>query len=1021
MGKFLLDDNEIDRKEHSQRAALLELIPNAVLAYDGNRDNFYLNSLAAQWFGIEHSTDPIKCSTLAIKVSTVSDPRPIQAEDTPWQRAWNGQKVQGLEVILNVGEQAPRFVLCQSNSNANTYKSTSIVVVTMIDISTINADYQSLLRDRAQMRSIIEAMHAGTWQWNLQTGETSINERWAQIGGYSLEELSPITVETWSKFIHPDDLAESRRLLNDHVTGKTSHYSTVYRMKHKNGHWVWVQSRGRVYQRDIHGNPLWMAGTNIDVSNVRAAEEDARSIQANMQALIDASSDVAIIATDIDGLITVFNTGAEKLLGYSKEEIVGILSPAAFHLEKEVLARGRELSEAEGYEITGFDVFVHAARQNKSETRKWTYVCKSGEHRIVSLVVSAVRDDSKNITGFLGLAVDETAQHAAEEQALLAAQRFAGAFSSAAVGMALVSLEGRWMEVNDAICEMLGYNRDELLITDFQTLTHPDDLQNDLDLLNSLLRDEISNYAMEKRYYKKNGELIQAKLWVAIVRNRHGTPIHFVSQIQNITEEYLAKKALESSEARLRGLFDLSPVGISLMDYKTGKPIEANDALVAPTGYTREEFMTLTDRELTPREYAPLMKNAVEQLRTLGRFTPFEKEYIRKDGTRYPILAQGILMKDPTGREVVWSLAENISERKRLDQIKNEFVSTVSHELRTPLTSISGALSLVVSGVLGEVNEEVCEMLKIASKSSVRLSALVNDLLDMDKLLAGKMDLKIEQVDLLPLLDETISGISSFAQAHEVEIVQVEDTPMKIQTDGTRLIQVLTNLLSNACKHSKPGGKVELHHTAGPDDSVILSVVDHGEGIPKAFRSRIFQKFAQADGSDSSDKKGTGLGLAICKELIERMGGVIGYESHEDKGSHFWIRLPRARTKPNKENQKPVVLHVEDDVEFAKLVSIQIDNWVSMDLATDLAMANRKIRENHYDLILLDLFLPDGSGEALWESLHLSQADVPIVILSGHEVPRRLANNVAAVLVKDETTLPRIISTLQHIFEMGEA
>ena len=1011
-----------DRTEndHSQRSSLLELIPNAALAYDGDRDVFYFNALAAQWFGIEPSYEPFERSALVLQVTKFGEPHPLDNENTPWRRAWGGHKVQGLEVIFNVGNQDPRFIQCYSNGIANNYNSTSIVVVTMIDISTTNSDYQELLSDRAQMRSIIDVMHAGTWQWNLQTGETSINERWAQIGGYSIEELSPVTVDTWSKLTHPDDVKESRQLLNEHIAGKTSHYSSVFRMKHKDGHWVWVQSRGRVYQWDTQGNPIWMAGTNIDVSNVHVAEENARSTQANMQALIDASSDVAIIATDINGLITVFNTGAEKLLGYSEEEIVGILSPAAFHLEEEVVARGQELSEAEGYEISGFDVFIHAARQNETETRKWTYVRKSGEHRIVSLVVSAVRDDNENVTGYLGIAVDETAQHAAEEQALLAAQRFTGAFSSAATGMALVSLEGRWMEVNDALCEMLGYTRDELLITDFQTLTHPDDLQNDLDLLGRLLNDEISNYAMEKRYYKKNGELIQAKLWVAIVKSRNGAPIHFVSQIQNITEEYLAKKALESSEARLRGLFDLSPVGISLMDYKTGKQIEANDALVAPTGYTHAEFMTLTDRELTPREYAPLMNNAIEQLRTFGRFNPFEKEYIRKDGTRYPILAQGILMQDPSGREVVWSLAENITERKRLDKIKNEFVSTVSHELRTPLTSISGALTLVISGVLGEVNEEIHSMLKIASKSSVRLSALVNDLLDMDKLLAGKMELKIEQVELLPLLDEAISGMASFAQSHDVEIVQIEDTTMKIQTDGTRLIQVLTNLLSNACKHSERGGKVELHHIAGPDDSVILSVVDHGKGIPKDFRSRIFQKFAQADGSDSSDKKGTGLGLAICKELVERMGGVIGYESHENQGSHFWIRLPRARTQRNIENQKPLVLHVEDDLEFAKLVSIQINNWVSMDLATDLAMANRKIRENHYDLILLDLLLPDGSGEALWESLHLSQADVPIVILSGHEVPRRLANNVAAVLIKDETTLPRIISTLQHIFEMGE-
>ena len=1008
------------KNNHSQRSSLLELIPNAALAYDGDRDVFYFNALAAQWFGVDHTSESIESSALVLQVANLGDPHPLDKDNTPWRRAWNGESIQGIEVLLNVKNLNPRYILCHGSHLPQYDDGSRLAIISMVDIATIRKDYQALQEGRAHMRLIYEGTDAGTWQWNIQTGEIKFNRRWAQIVGYTLEELSPVSIDTWIMLTHPDDVIESKRQLKQLFAGEISHYNLVFRMRHKKGHWAWVHCRGRIFQSDAEGRPLWMAGTHLDVSNIRAAEDEARSSQAYMQALIDSSSDVAIIATDTEGLITVFNTGAEKLLGYSEEEVVGKLTPAPFHLESEAIARGKELSEAAGYEVSGFDVFVHTARNGKSETRKWTYVCKSGEYRPVSLAVSAMRDDKKNVIGFLGIAIDETAQLAAEEKAQLAAQRFAGAFESAAVGMAIVSLEGRWMEVNDALCEMLGYNREELLITDFQTLTHPDDLQNDLNLLEKLLFGEIPNYQMEKRYYRKNGALIQAKLWVALVRNLLGEPLHFVSQIQNITDEFLAKQALQSSEARLRGLFDLSPVGISLMDFKTGKQLVANDALIAPTGYSKTEFMALTDRELTPREYAPLMKNAIEQLRTIGRFTPFEKEYIRKDGTRYPILAQGILMNDPSGRDVVWSLAENISERKRLDQIKNEFVSTVSHELRTPLTSISGALSLVISGVLGEVNEEVCAMLKIASKSSVRLSALVNDLLDMDKLLAGKMDIKIEYVDLLPLFDEVVSGIASFAQAHEVEIVLVEDTSMKIHTDGTRLIQVLTNLLSNACKHSERGGKVELHHIAGPDGSVIISVVDHGKGIPKEFRSRIFQKFAQADGSDSSDKKGTGLGLAICKELIERMGGVIGYESHDGKGSHFWIRLPRARTQVSKVNQKPVVLHVEDDLEFAKLVSIQLNNWVNMDLATDLAMANRKIRENHYDLILLDLFLPDGSGEALWESLHRSQADVPIVILSGHEVPRRLANNVAAVLVKDETTLSRIISTLQHIFEMGE-
>lgn len=1013
-------NSDTTKHEYAQTLALLEQIPSAALAYDGECDSFYFNALAAPWFGANTTAAPIKSSALDIRVRKIDEKQPIDDQQTPWRRAFNGESIQDLEVILSVPKHGPRFIVCNGRYVAGTEQSSAIAIVTMIDISTIRKEYQALVDDRATMGVILEGTSAGTWQWNVQTGEAIFNERWAQNLGYSLKELEPLSIKTWIELTHPDDVKATSELLEPHFSGKVSHYNVSFRIKHKNGNWIWMQGRGRVYQWDAQGKPLWMAGTHIDISNIRAAEEETRSSKAYMEALIDSSSDVAIIATNTDGLVTIFNTGAETLLGYSENEVVGKLTPAPFHLEAEVIARGKELSAQEGYEIGGFDVFVFAARQGRSETRKWTYVCKSGEHRSVSLSVSPLRDSEKNVIGFLGMAVDETAQLAAEEQARLAAQRFAGAFGSTAVGMALVSLEGRWMEVNDALCEMLVFTRDELLATDFQTLTHPDDLQNDLDLLERLLAGDIPNYQMQKRYYKKNGQLIQAKLWVALVRDGSGQPLHFVSQIQNITDEFLAKKALQSSEARLRGLFDLSPLGITLMDFKTGKHIEVNDAAIAPSGYSRKEFMAISDYELTPREYDPLAKNAIDQLKSIGRFTPFEKEYIRKDGTRYPILVQGSLMKDSTGRDVVWSIAEDISERKRLDRIKNEFVSTVSHELRTPLTSISGALSLIVGGVLGEINEEVRDMLKIAAKSSERLSELVNDLLDMDKLLAGKMELKIEKIDLLPLLDDTVDSMETFAHSQGVKLVRSGNATMQIQTDSTRLIQVLTNLLSNACKHSEKGGTVELHHSIGPEGSVIISVIDEGKGIPREFRTRIFQKFAQADGSDASEKKGTGLGLAICKELIERMGGVIGYESHEGKGSHFWIRLPRAKTRLPPDRQSPRILHVEDDVEFSKLIKLQIRKWANVDHAYDLAQANTKIRENHYDLILLDLFLPDGRGEALWESLHLAQADVPIVILSGHEVPIKLANNVAAVLFKDETTLPKVVSTLQHIFEMGD-
>jgi len=1006
--------------------SLLEANPTLAFAYNGDSKSFLLNELAADSFSLAQGTYCVKETELLVTLTHIDDHCALAPEETPWMKVWQGDILNNIELELHIPNKKLMVVLCSGKLLLDPQSKTPIAaIVTMTDITLQHENQTQLKKNQNHLQMILDSTNAGTWEWNVQTGEMRFSAKWSELLGYSVKELSEMNIDKWKALHHPDDVGLSEESIKAHLCGDEPFYNATGRIKHKDGHWVWLQVRGRIYQWDDDNEPLWVAGIHLDVSSVRAFEDRALASQSYIEAVINSSAEVSIIVTDTEGLITIFNPGAQALLGYSEDEIVGKQTPAILHLESEVIARAKELSAEHGQAISGFEVFAYNARKGIPETLKWTYVCKNGDHKRVSLSTSAlIEEGSKSgnkVIGYIGIAIDETAQLAAEEQARMAAQRFAGAFDSTAVGMALVSLKGGWLVVNDALCSMLGYTREELIATDFQTITHPDDLENDLTLLGHLLEGSIPNYSMQKRYYCKSGELIQTLLWVAIVRDGTGKPVHFVSQIQNITEEFKARQQLISSETRLRGLFDLSPIGIILMEYRTGKVLEANHAVIAPTGYNYEEFMKLNDRDITPREHAQTMALAIEQLRTIGRYEPVEKEHIRKDGSRYPVLIQGILMKESDGREVVWSLIEDISDRKRLERIKNEFISTVSHELRTPLTSISGALSLIVGGVLGEVPDEILDMLQIAAKSSERLSQLVNDLLDMDKLLAGKMDLKLELTDLQPLIKDAENTMQAFATANNVHIVSTGDLKMRIRTDRGRLLQVLSNLLSNACKHSNAGGQVELHHEAGPEDSIIISVIDHGKGIPKEFRSRIFQKFAQADSSDTSDTPGTGLGLAICKELIERLGGVIGYESKEGEGSLFWIRLPRAQTEFDFSERTPRVLHVEDDQDFAQLMRLQVSNWIDMDLATSLATAFEKIRRSHYDLILLDLFLPDGHGETLWETIHLSQPDIPIVILSGHEVPRKLADNVAAVLQKDEYTLSKVVSTLHNIFEMGEA
>jgi PAS domain S-box-containing protein len=360
----------------------------------------------------------------------------------------------------------------------------------------------------------------------------------------------------------------------------------------------------------------------------------------------------------------------------------------------------------------------------------------------------------------------------------------------------------------------------------------------------------------------------------------------------DVTDRKQAEQALQESEARLRGLFELSPVGIALNDMDTGEFLEVNEALLAPTGYTRAEFVALSYWDITPREYEAQEALQLESMRKTGRYGPFEKEYIRKDGSRYPVLLNGMMVHAPSGRTLIWSIIEDISERKRIERMKNEFISTVSHELRTPLTAISGALGLMVGGVAGDLPGALNQMLDIAHKNSQRLGHLINDLLDMEKLVAGKMRFDMQIQSLMPLLEQAIHDNQAYADQHGARLVLKQAcVEVRVEVDAQRLQQVLANLLSNAAKFSPEGSEVMVSAVVRHGRARV-TVMDRGPGIPEEFREHIFEKFSQADASDTRQKGGSGLGLAITRELVERMGGMIGFDSMAGHGASFWFELP---------------------------------------------------------------------------------------------------------------------------------
>ncbi len=240
----------------------------------------------------------------------------------------------------------------------------------------------------------------------------------------------------------------------------------------------------------------------------------------------------------------------------------------------------------------------------------------------------------------------------------------------------------------------------------------------------------------------------------------------------------------------------------------------------------------------------------------------------------------------------IYGSIQDISERKQNEKLKSEFVSTVSHELRTPLTSITGALGLLANGLLGEIPDKAKRPLEIALQNSKRLGRLINDLLDVEKLTAGKMHFDIHVQSITPLVQQAIESNRNYGADRNIKIdLAAEDGDIAVAVDSLRLIQVLSNLLSNAIKYS-PDNDVVAVRVEQKGKTVSISVRDKGKGIPLAFRNRIFQKFSQADSSDTRQKGGTGLGLAISQELITRMEGKIDFTSTENQGTCFFIDLP---------------------------------------------------------------------------------------------------------------------------------
>jgi PAS domain S-box-containing protein len=474
-------------------------------------------------------------------------------------------------------------------------------------------------------------------------------------------------------------------------------------------------------------------------------------------------------------------------------------------------------------------------------------------------------------------------------------------------------------------------------------------------------------------------------------------------------------------EQRLRTLFETAVDAIVTID-EAGVIEDVNAVVKRILGYEPSELVGQHVGVLMPPRHR-------ERLEQYLRHYPNdsgakliaatqEAVAVRKDGTEFPVEMSVSEMR-LGDRRMFTGIVRDVTERKRIEQLKSEFVSTVSHELRTPLTSIRGALGLIAGGRVGKISSEAQEMVNIALNNSGRLVRLINDILDVEKIQSGKLDFEIQRLDLSGVIKDAIAANHGFALEHESRIVfDGEPEPVLVYADSDRLAQVFANLISNAVKFSPAGEAVDIgmHVTA---DCVRVEVRDRGPGIPEKFEKRLFERFAQADASDSRQNSGTGLGLSISKAIVERMGGTIGYEAAEDGGSCFYFELPIAKAVVREARPGASrVLVCEDEPDIALLLRkiLAIEGYV-VDVAPDIATATKLLGEHDYAAVTLDLRLGEENGLDLLEEIRNRAGSIPVVVVSAiaDEVSREL--NGGALSVVDWITKPidetRLLASIQ--------
>jgi PAS domain S-box-containing protein len=589
-----------------------------------------------------------------------------------------------------------------------------------------------------------------------------------------------------------------------------------------------------------------------------------------------------------DGIVLLINDTELKMLGYDRAEVVGKMSFLEFVAPE---SRRKWIEKFQVLKDTGVVKEVEILLKSRS-----------GEVFPVLANSTAITDKYGKYLSSRSTLVDVRKRKKAELALQKSEAQYRGIVQDQMDLICRFSPDGRLTFVNKAYCDYFNLDPQNCLGKSFMPMVLDDDRAKvEAQFYSSSLDSPVTT--IEHRAISPTGQIGWQSWTNRAIFDESGTIIEYQSVGRDISD----RKRQQAAVVKLSRALELAVVGIAEVDH-LGCFIQVNDAYAEMSGYDNAE---LVGQEWWKLIIAGDRSKAMSAYQTMMEIDRAEVEVCgaRKNGDIFDRKIVLVKAYDENQQFVGhYGFTQDISSRREVDCLKDEFISVVSHELRTPLTSIAGALDLVSSGILQTRPEQANRMITIAAQNTERLVRMINDILDVERIKSGKITMEREWCDLAIILQESVEVMQTLADAAQVELMLSADS-VSVSVDRDRMIQVITNLLSNAIKFSEPHTTIDVvtslidpsssHHPGTfqlDQPSVLVAIHDRGRGIPYDKLTTIFQPFQQVDASDSRQKGGTGLGLSICRSILHQHNAPLWVESTLGEGSTFYFALPRLLT-----------------------------------------------------------------------------------------------------------------------------